>query len=154
MKWNKILKILTLARLGLGQYETRWLPFPSFSQVTPRDVAVTPYFSQILDHQEEIAQVDLDCKKPLELTAQDPFLTQHVPYINCMSIGPTTRPCIDTVLGNPGTSNGHLTITGKDECTSRWQRTGEDDTDDLEQEAWMPPASGRGLMMEDFKAPH
>ena len=41
MKWNKILKILTLARLGLGQYETRWFPFPSFRQVTPRDVAVT-----------------------------------------------------------------------------------------------------------------
>ena len=41
MKWNKILKILTLARLGLGQYETRRRPFPSFRQVTPRDVAVT-----------------------------------------------------------------------------------------------------------------
>ena len=41
MKWNKILKILTLARLGLGQYETRQCPFPSFRQVTPRDVAVT-----------------------------------------------------------------------------------------------------------------
>ena len=35
------MKVLTLARLGLGQYETRRRPFPSFRQVTPRDVAVT-----------------------------------------------------------------------------------------------------------------
>ena len=67
-----------------------------------------------------------------------------------MMIGPVTWPCIDTDLCNPGTTSGHLAISGEDECTSRLQRK-EVVTEGLEQEACMPPASRGGLMMEDFR---
>ena len=93
-----------------------------------------PYFSQVLDNQEETAQVDLDSKEPLGVIAQDPSLAQHVPCISSMMIGPVTQPCIDTNLCNPGTTSGHLAIRGEDECTSRLQRK-EVITKGLEQEA-------------------
>ena len=51
-----------------------------------------------------------------------------------MSIGPITRPCIDTFLCNPGTTMDHLAIGGEDECTSRLQG-GDDITEGQEQEA-------------------
>ena len=93
-----------------------------------------PYFSQILEDQENAAQVIFDNRQPLGLFAQDPLNAQHVPCINCMSIGPTTRPCIGTTLCNPGTTSGHLAISGEDECTNRLQ--GQDyTTEGLEQEA-------------------
>ena len=78
-----------------------------------------PYFSQIFDEQVDSAQVSLDSDEPLGLISQDLFLAQHVPCISSMSIGPITRPCIDTFLCNPGTTMEHLSIGGEDECTSR-----------------------------------
>ena len=80
-------------------------------------------------------QVNLSNNEPLGVIAQDPLDAQHVPCINCISIGPITRPCIGTVLCYPGTTSDHLVTSGKNECTSRWQRIGEDDIDGLEQEA-------------------
>ena len=80
-----------------------------------------PYFSQILEDQANGVQESLDSDKPLGLIAQDPSLPQHVPCISSMSIGPFTRPCIETFLCNPGTTSGHLAIGGEDECTSRLQ---------------------------------
>ena len=82
----------------------------------------------------DAAQESLASDKPLGLIAQDPYLAQHVPCISSISIGPATRPCIDTVLCSPGTTSGHLAIGGEDECTSRLQ--GEDYiTEGLEHEA-------------------
>ena len=46
----------------------------------------------------ETAEVSFDNDKPLGVSAQDPLLAQHVPCIESMSIGPTTRPCIGTDL--------------------------------------------------------
>ena len=94
-----------------------------------------PYFSQILENQAEATQVSLDSRQPLGLITQDPFNVQHVPYINCMSIGPTTRPCIGTNLCNPSRTSGHLDIGREDECTSRWQRQANYIAEGLEQEA-------------------
>ena len=94
-----------------------------------------PYFSQIMEDPVETAEVSLNNDEPLGETAQDPLDAQHVPCIESMSVGPTTRPCIDTVLCNPGTTSGSLAIGGEDECTSRLQRAEEDDTEGLEQEA-------------------
>ena len=82
-----------------------------------------PYFSQVFGEQVESAQVSLDNDEPLGLIAQDPVLAQHVPCISSMSIGPITRPCIDTFLCNPGTTMEHLSIGREDECTSRLQGT-------------------------------
>ena len=92
-----------------------------------------PYFPQVLDHQMEMAQVSLISRQPLGTIAQDPLLAQHVPCISIMSLGPITRPCIDTFLCNLGTTSGHLAIGGEDERTSRLQK-GSDDTEGLEQE--------------------
>ena len=93
-----------------------------------------PYFTQILEDQADTTQVSFDSDKPLGLIAQDPSLAPHVPCITSMSIGPITRPCIDTVLCNPGTTMDHLSIGREDECTSRLQ--GEEDiAEGLEQEA-------------------
>ena len=64
-------------------------------------------------------KVSLDNDKPLGLIAQDLVLAQHVPCISSMSIGPITRPCIDTFLCNPRTSMEHLSIDKEDECTRR-----------------------------------
>ena len=69
------------------------------------------------------------------MIAQDPVLAQHVPCISSMSIGPITRPCIDTFLGNPGTSMEHLSIDREDECTSRLQENVSDNEEALELEA-------------------
>ena len=80
-----------------------------------------PYLSQILEDQADAAQESLDSDEPFGLIAQDPSLAQHVPYIPSMSIGPITRPCIDTFLCNPSTTSGHLSIGGEIECTSRLQ---------------------------------
>ena len=80
-----------------------------------------PYFSQVFDEQVESAQVSLDSNEPLGLIAQDPFLAQHVPCISSMSIGPITRPCIDTFFCNPGTTMEYISIGREDECTSRLQ---------------------------------
>ena len=93
-----------------------------------------PYFSQVLEDQAETAEVSLDNEEPLGVISQDPLNAQHVPCIKSMSIGPTTRPCIDTFLCNPGTTSGHLAIGGEVECTSRLQRE-DDNTEGLEQEA-------------------
>ena len=82
-----------------------------------------PYFSQVFGEQVESAQVSLDNDEPLGLIAQDPVLAQHVPCISSMSIGPITRPCIDTFLCYPGTTMEHLSIGREDECTSRLQGT-------------------------------
>ena len=68
-----------------------------------------------------MAQVSLDSREPLGLIAQDPVLAQHVFCIMSMSIGPITRPCIDTVFCNPGTTMEHISIGREDECTSRLQ---------------------------------
>ena len=93
-----------------------------------------PYFSQGMEDQAGAEQVILDSKEPLGVSAQDPSLAPHVPCISSIRIGPATRPCIDTVLCNPGTTSGHLAISGEDECTSRLQ--GQDyTTEGLEQEA-------------------
>ena len=89
---------------------------------------------QVLEEQVDSAQVNFDNKEPLGVVSQDPLNAQHVLCIKSMSIGPTTRPCIDTFLSNPGTTSGHLAIGGEDECTSRLQRE-DDNTEGLEQEA-------------------
>ena len=98
-----------------------------------------PYFSQVMEDpmetEKEEEQVSLNHEKPLGVIAQDPLNAQHVPCIESMSIGPPTRPCIGTALCDPGTTSGHLAIGGENECTSRLQRTDEDDTEGLEQEA-------------------
>ena len=65
----------------------------------------------------------LDNDEPLGLITQDPSLAQHVPCISSISIGPITRPCIDTSLCNLGTSMEHLSIDREDECTSRLQES-------------------------------
>ena len=80
-------------------------------------------------------EVSLDNEAPLGLIAQDPSLAQHVPCMTSMSIGPTTRPCIDTSLCNPGTSVEHLSIDREDECTSRLQENVTEDEEALELEA-------------------
>ena len=81
-----------------------------------------PYFSQIFDEQVDSAQVSLDSNEPLGLIAQDPILAQHVPSISSMSIGPITRPCIDTFLCEPRHNHGrHISIGREDECTSKLQ---------------------------------
>ena len=95
-----------------------------------------PYFSQVMEDQEEAKQVILNSKEPLGVIAQDPSLAQHVPCIDIINIGPITRPCIDTFLCNPGTAGGHFTTSGEDECTSRLHgNDGGDTTEGLEQEA-------------------
>ena len=95
-----------------------------------------PYFSQIMEDPTETAvEVSLNKEEPLGEIAQDPLNAQHVPCIESMSIGPTTRPCIGTDLCNPGTTSGHLAIGGEDECTSRLQREDKDAIEGLEQEA-------------------
>ena len=83
----------------------------------------------------EAAKVSFDSDKPLGVIAQDPLIAQHVPCISIMSLGPATRPCIDTVLCNLGTTSDHSVTDGEDECTSRLQRSDEDNTEGLEQEA-------------------
>ena len=88
-----------------------------------------------METEKEDEQVSLDNKEPLGLIAQDPSLAPHVPCIEIMNIGPTTRPCIDTFLCNLGTTGGHLSISGEDEGTSRLQGNYEADTEGLEQEA-------------------
>ena len=67
-------------------------------------------------------EVSLDSDKPLGLIAQDPVLAQHVPCISSMSIGPITRPCIDTFLCNPGTSMEHLSIDREDDAQARCRK--------------------------------
>ena len=94
-----------------------------------------PYFSQVMEDQVEAKQVNLDNKEPLGVIAQDPSLAQHVPCISSMMIGPITRPCIDTVLCDPGTTSGHLAIGGEDECTSTLQREVDYIAKGLEQDA-------------------
>ena len=95
-----------------------------------------PYFSQVLEEQVDTTQVSLVSKEPLGVSAQDPSLAQHVPCTDIMNIGPITRPCIDTFLCNLGTTGGHFTTSGEDECTSRLQgNDGADTTEGLEQEA-------------------
>ena len=71
--------------------------------------------------QQDSDKVSLDNDEPLGLIAQDPVLAQHVPCILSMSIGPITRPCIDTFLCDLGTSMEHLSIDREDECTSTLQ---------------------------------
>ena len=93
------------------------------------------YFSQGIEDQAGAEQVILDSKEPLGVSAQDPSLAQHVPCIEMMRIGPITRPCIDTILCNPGTTSGHLVTSREDECTSRLQGDHEADIEELEQEA-------------------
>ena len=83
----------------------------------------------------DAAQESLESNKPLGLISQDPSLAQHVPYISSMMIGPITRPCIDSVLCDPGTTSGHLAIGGEDECTSRLQGEVDYIAEGLEQEA-------------------
>ena len=80
-------------------------------------------------------QVSFDSDEPLGLISQDPFLALHVPCISSMSIGPITRPCIDTFLCDPGTSVEHLSIDREDECTSRLQEIVIEDEEALELEA-------------------
>ena len=70
-----------------------------------------PYFSHVMEDQveAETAQVSLNSDEPLGEIAQDPFIAQHVPCISVMSLGrPATRPCIDIVLCNPGTTSDPL----------------------------------------------
>ena len=90
---------------------------------------------QVLEEQVDSAQVNFDNEEPLGVIFQDPLNAQHVLCIKSMSIGPITRPCIDTVLCNPGTTSDHFVTCGKGECTSRLQANDEDDTQELEQEA-------------------
>ena len=80
-------------------------------------------------------EVSLDNEEPLGFIAQDPFFAPHVPCISSMSIGPFTRPCIDTSLCNPGTLMEHLSIDREDECTSRLQENVTEDGEALELEA-------------------
>ena len=95
-----------------------------------------PYFSQVLEEQVDTTQVSLVSKEPLGVSAQDPSLAQHVPCTDIINIGPITRPCIDTILCNPGTTSGHLVTSREDECTSKLQGdNGADTTQGLEQEA-------------------
>ena len=54
----------------------------------------------------ETTEVSLDSNKPFGKISQDLLLAQHVPCIESMSVGPTTRPCIGTDLCNPGTTSG------------------------------------------------
>ena len=84
---------------------------------------------------QDLEEESLDTDEPLGLISQDPFLAQHVPCISSMSIGPTTRPCIDTSLCDPGTSMEHLSINREDECTSRLQENVSKDEEALELEA-------------------
>ena len=74
-------------------------------------------------------KASLDRNEPLGLIAQDPVLAQHVPCISSMSIGPITRPCIDTFLCNPGTLVEHISID------SRLQENVTEDGEALELEA-------------------
>ena len=93
-----------------------------------------PYFSQVLVEQVDTTQVSFVSREPLGVSAQDPSLAPHVPCISSMIIGPIMRPCMDRILCSPGTTSGHLAISGEDECTSRLQ--GQDyTTEGLEQEA-------------------
>ena len=94
-----------------------------------------PYFSQVLEEQVDTTQVSFVSKEPLGLIAQAPSLAQHVPCTDIINIGPITRPCIDTILCNPGTTSGHLVTSREDECTSRLQRDDKADIEELEQEA-------------------
>ena len=104
-------------------------------ETTLKGWRLKPYFSQIMEDPIEAAKVSLDIEEPLGEIAQDLFIAQHVPCISIMSLGPATRPCIDTVLCNPGTTSDHSVTDGEDECTSRLQRNDGDDTEGLEQEA-------------------
>ena len=94
-----------------------------------------PYFSHVLEDQADTAQVSFAIDEPLGVIAQDPLNAQHVPCIESMSLGQATRPCIGTDLCNPGTTGGHLAISGEDECTSRLQSKDDNSTEGLEQEA-------------------
>ena len=99
-----------------------------------------PYFSQVIEYpakaEAEAEQVNLDISEPLGEIAQDHSLAHHVPCIDIMSIRPITRPCIGTVLCDPGTTSDHLVTSREDECTSRLQGdNGADTTQGLEQEA-------------------
>ena len=121
-----------------------------------------PYFLQVFNEKEDLDKVKgstLSCRlchgsshmcypkkqdpekaslnndEPLGMIAQDPILAQHVPCISSMSIGPITRPCIDTFLCNPGTSIEHLFIDREDECKSRLQENVTDNGEALELEA-------------------
>ena len=80
-----------------------------------------PYFSQVLEEEVNTTQVNFVKKEPLGVSAQDPSLAQHVPCTDIINIGPIPRPCIDTILCNPGTTSGHLVTSREDECTSRLQ---------------------------------
>ena len=91
-----------------------------------------PYFSQTMEDPAETAQVSFVNDEPLGEIAQDPLNAQHVPCIESMSLGPTTRPCIGTDLG---TTDGHLSIGGEDECRSRLQSKDDNATEGLDQEA-------------------
>ena len=84
---------------------------------------------------QDLEEVSLNSDEPLGLIAQDPFLPPHVPCISSMSLGPITRPCIDTFLCDPGTSMEHLSIDREDECTSRLQEIVIEDEEALELEA-------------------
>lgn len=88
-----------------------------------------------MDTEKEEEQLSLDIEEPLGVIAQDPLNAQHVPCIDIMSTGPITWPSIDTIFCYLGTTSDHLVISGEDECTCRWQRTDDDKTEDLEQEA-------------------
>ena len=94
-----------------------------------------PYFSQVIEDQAGAEQVILTSKEPLGVSAQDPSLAQHVPCTDIINIGPITRPCIDTILCNPGTTSDHLVTSREDECTSRLQREAVYIAKGLEQEA-------------------
>ena len=83
----------------------------------------------------DTTQVSFVSKEPLGVSAQDPSLAQHVPCTDIINIGPITRPCIDTILCNLGTTSGRFSISGEDECTSRLQSKGDNNTKGLEQEA-------------------
>ena len=84
---------------------------------------------------QDLEEVSLDADEPLGLIAQDLFLAPHVPCISSMSIGPITRPCIETFLCDLGTSMEHLSIDREDECTSRLQENVSEDEEALELEA-------------------
>ena len=89
-----------------------------------------------MEDQAKAEQVILDSKEPFGVSAQDPSLAQHVPCTDIINIGPIPRPCIDTILCNPGTTSGHFDTSRKDECTSRLQgNDGADTTEGLEQDA-------------------
>ena len=94
-----------------------------------------PYFSLGIEDQARAKQVILNIKEPLGLSSQDPSLAPHVPCILSIRKGPAARPCIHTVLCNPGTTGEHLVTSREDECTSRLQRDHEADIKELEQEA-------------------